>query len=115
MLRTSFAVAFDGHKKGPEEGLSCALLGGAVLGDSVASAQGWVPARAHSIACAWTPLSTPGRRRLPLLTLHLSELATGRRPGAGAGAVCLLRAGKRGRTGNWCIMTVASIGPLYRR
>ena len=60
MLRTSFAVAFDRHKKGPEEGLSCALLGGAVLGESVASAQGWVPERAHSIVWAWTPLSTPG-------------------------------------------------------
>lgn len=35
VLRTSSAISFDRHKKGPEEGLSCDLLGGAVL-------QGWV-------------------------------------------------------------------------
>ena len=33
VLRTSSAISFDHHKKGPEEGLSCDLLDGAVLGD----------------------------------------------------------------------------------
>lgn len=114
VLRTSSAISFDRHKKGPEEGLSCDLLGGAVLGDSGLSTGLGTREGAQHRVCMDSSLCTPGCRKPS--SAHSACV----RAGHVAPSSCRWWRSvpsvrwEEGKAGDWCIMTVAPIGPLYR-
>ena len=84
VLRTSSAISFDRHKKGPEEGLSCDLLGGAVLGDSGLSTGLGTREGAQHRVCMDSSLCTPGCRK-PSSAHSACVRAGHKRPQVGAG------------------------------
>ena len=129
VLRTSSVILFDHHKKRPEECLSQDLLGRAAVTTpremtpwsqhaSAISAQGWVPEGLWHRGCVGFSLCTPGPHEP--VSAHISLVRTGHvspsscRWSGGEPSVHWEGWAGGGGTRNWCIMTMALIGPLYR-